>query len=79
MTHLSLSVCVMHKDGSWDYLYEFISTLEEADLLAQYAMSMRTNETDLIFIFPGWNRGINKDPELWKKAAMLAQMYPREK
>lgn len=79
MRNLNLSVCVMHDDKSWELLYEYIPTWEEADLIAQYAMAMRTSERDLIFIFPGNNRGINKDPELWVRAVKLAQKYVREK
>jgi hypothetical protein len=68
----------MHEDKTWERLYEHIPTWEEADLIAQYAMQMRTNNMDLIFVFPGWNRGIDKDPELWAKANKLAQEYVKE-
>lgn len=75
MPALNLSVCIMHEDNTWEHLYEHIPTWEEADLVAQYAMTMRTNVMDLIFVFPGWNRGIDGDPELWIKASKLAQEY----
>jgi hypothetical protein len=65
----------MHEDKSWEVLYEHIPSWKEADLIAQYAMNMRTNVMDLIFVFPGWNRGIDRDPELWTKANKLAQKY----
>lgn len=73
MPGLNISVCILRKDNSWDYLYENISTWEEADLIAQYAMNMRTDVSELIFVFPGWNRGIDNDPELWAKACKLAK------
>lgn len=76
---MNLSVCIMHEDKSWEVLYEHIPSWKEADLIAQYAMNMRTNEMDLIFVFPGWNRGIDRDPELWAKANKLAQKYVAEK
>ena len=79
MQHLNLTVCVMHRDKSWDRLFEYIPTWEEADLIAQYAMNTRLDEYDLIFIFPGWNRGIDKNPELWVKANKLAQQYVSER
>lgn len=75
MQHLDISVCLMHEDQSYDVLYNHISTWEEADLLAQYAMDMRTNYMDLIFVFPGYNRGIKNDPKLWTRASVLAQEY----
>ena len=75
MPALNLSVCIMHEDKTWECLYDYIPTWEEADLIAQYAMTMRTNEMDLIFVFPGWNRGINRDDKTWIKACKLAQEY----
>lgn len=75
MISLNLSVCIMHEDKTWEYLYDHIPTWEEADLIAQYAMNMRVNEMDLIFVFPGWNRGINNNPELWSEATKLTQEY----
>jgi hypothetical protein len=65
----------MHEDKSWEVLYDHIPTWEEADLIAQFAMTMKTNANDLIFVFPGWNRGINNNPELWVEANKLAQEY----
>lgn len=73
-----LSVCVMHDNGTYEVLYDHIPSWEEADLVAQYAMCMRFDKVnDLIFIFPGWNRGIDKKPELWIKANCLAQEYAK--
>lgn len=79
MIPLNLSVCVMHEDGTWDYLYEYIPTWEEADLVAQYAMSMKTDVMDLIFVFPGNNRNLPADKALWTRANKLAQKYVAEK
>ena len=76
---LNLSVCVMHEDHSYDVLYNHIATWDEADLLAQYAMGLRTTYADLIFVFPGWNRGIKDDPNLLSKAEVLAQEYAYRK
>lgn len=76
-TSKSLCVCVLYKDGTFKSLYEFIPTWEEAELLAQYAMCFRRSIEDLIFIFPGYNIGIDKKPELWKKAQELAKEYER--
>lgn len=76
--NLSLSVCVKHDDRTYEVLYDYIPSWEEADLLAQYAMNMKDDENDLIFIFPGWNRGIDKRPDLWEKACALAQEYRTE-
>ena len=76
---MNLTVCVMHPDFTFERLYEYIPTWEEADLIAQYAMNTRVDMNDLIFIFPGWNRGIDKNPELWAKATGLAQKYVAEK
>ena len=79
MIPLNLTVCLMHRNNTFDTLYEHIPTWEEADLIAQYAMCMRTNYDDVVFVFPGWNRSINEKPELWKKAAGLAQKYIAER
>ena len=79
MVPLNLSVCVLHENGKWEYLYEFIPTWEEADLLAQYAMTMKSNAMDLIFVFPGYNRSIKYvSPPLWTKVCKLAQKYEAE-
>ena len=79
MPSFNLSVCVMHPNYEWDYLFEHIPTLKEADLIAQYAMCMRTSYDDVIFIFPGYNRSIDENPKLWIKATKLAQQYAAEK
>ena len=55
-------------------LYECIENLEEVDLLAQYAM-LHKRDDELIFISGGWNRGINRKPELYEKARLLAEEY----
>ena len=76
---LNLSVCIMHPNNKWEYLFEHIPTWEEADLIAQYAMCMRTSYNDVIFIWPGYNRSIIENHELWVKANKLAQQYAAEK
>jgi len=58
-------------------LYDCISTIEEADLLAQLAMSNKKDINELIFISAGWNRDIKSDPELYNRALQLAEEYPR--
>jgi hypothetical protein len=55
-------------------LYEFIEKITEADLLAQLAMCFK-DDNELIYIMPGWNRGINRNPEEYKKALELAEKY----
>ena len=60
-------------------LYECIETMEEAEILAQFAMCNKRTE-ELIFITPGWNRSIDRyDPELYNRALQLAEEYKREK
>lgn len=78
-TYKNLSVCILFEDGTFKSLYEFIPTWEEAELLAQYAMCLKRSIGDLIFIFPGYNKGIDKNPELWKKAQELAKEYEVER
>jgi hypothetical protein len=58
-------------------LYEFINTIDEADLLAQLAMCNKRQD-ELIIIMPGWNRGINEKPELYQRALKLAEEYKAE-
>lgn len=74
-TFLSLDVCKLDKDRKLcDRLYESIPTFEEADLLAQLAMSEK-KDNELIIIMPGWNRGIQKYPEYYERAKLLAEEY----
>lgn len=55
-------------------LYENIPTLEDAYLLAQYAMSQK-HDNELIIIMPGWNKGIKDDKGLYNRASKLAKKY----
>jgi len=64
--------------GEKTILYDCINDIVEADLLAQ--LSMCNKEVDeLIFICAGWNRGINKNPELYEKALQSAEKYPNNR
>jgi 16S rRNA G966 N2-methylase RsmD len=60
--------------GKMTNLYEFIKDLKSADLLAQLAMTNK-KDYELIFISPGYNRGIYKNPKEYKKALELAEKY----
>lgn len=79
---LSLSVFKLIRDPKTNtekrkVLYSCIPTYEEADLLAQYAMS-RKEDNEVIAIFPGWNRGVCRNEELREKAMKLAEQYKHE-
>jgi hypothetical protein len=55
-------------------LYKDIDNIDDALLLAQLAMSNKTNIDELIFITPGWNKGIEtSDPKAYKRALELAE------
>ena len=57
-------------------LYDNIDTIEEAYILAQYAMNKnRTSLNQLIIIFPGWNIGLEDTQELSYLAQYLAEKY----
>jgi len=55
-------------------LYDCIDDIQEADLLAQLAMSNKKAD-ELIFICAGWNRGIKGDSELYSRTLKLAEEY----
>lgn len=78
---MMFSVCRLDSQaGEYIKLYDCIETLEEAYLLAQYSMKThRTSESQLIFIFPGWNIGIEEKPEMYQKAVKLAKKYKCKK
>jgi len=59
-------------------LYDYINDIKEADLLAQLAMRYK-NVNELIFICAGWNRGIENNPEEYKKALELAEEYDSQR
>ena len=58
-------------------IYEDISNYEDANLLAQLAMSDKEDD-ELIVIMPGWNKGIKSDKELYNKALQLAEKHKAE-
>ena len=66
-------------DQKHTVLYDSIETIEEADLLAQLAMSNKYYTNDLIFINAGWNRDIKSSPELYNRALELAEEYKSER
>jgi hypothetical protein len=47
-------------------------------MLAQLEMSRKTNWDELIVIFPGWNKGIKENPDLYEKALELEAKYKEE-
>lgn len=72
---LDLSVGKVNKrTNTWQRLYEGISTFEEADLLAQLAMTEKEVD-ELIVIMPGWNRGIKNYPPIHQRSMLLAEKY----
>jgi hypothetical protein len=74
--HGGLSVCKMNlEDCNTETLYNNIPTMEEAVLLSQLAMCNKENH-ELIYILPGWNRGIDtRSPEEYTRALELANKY----
>lgn len=70
---MDFAVWKINDDGKRTCLYNHIENINDADLLAQYAMNQKSIE-ELIYIMPGSNRGINRTPE-YKKALQLAQKY----
>lgn len=74
--HLALSICKINNNtGKKTTLYNNISTFEEARLLSQLAMLEKEELSDLIYICAGWNLGIKRFPNEYKKALMLAEKY----
>lgn len=60
-------------------LYDYISDMNDVELLAQLAMSQRDSDYDeLIYIMPGSNRSIKRNPEEYQKALELAEQYKNE-
>ena len=76
----SFSVCKFrknrNKDGMSKYnkLYDCISNLEDAYLLAQLAMSEKEPD-ELVFIFPGFNVSLENYKADYKRALCLAEAY----
>ena len=71
------TVCIINtRTAKIRELYGCIETIEEAYVLSQYAMSFqRKNDNELVFIFPGWNIGIQNRPEMLAYAKRLAEEY----
>lgn len=70
-----MTVCKLNQvNHTHTELYNCIETMEEAELLAQLAM-LDKRDDELIFIFPGWNRGINKNQQEYERALQLAEEY----
>lgn len=68
-----LGVSIYNMDtGKLDRKYENIYNYDDAMLLAQLAMSEKL-PNELVVIMPGWNLGIKKNNELYKKALVLAE------
>jgi hypothetical protein len=73
-----ISVVKINVDAKkYKRLYECIESFEEAELLAQLAMSDK-DERELIMITPGWNRSIRNNAEEYQKALELAKKYKIE-
>jgi hypothetical protein len=67
------TICKMStRDNSYTRLYEGIETYEEVELLSQLAMNNKRDD-ELIFIFAGWNTGLDKDQ--YRQALILAEKY----
>lgn len=71
---LSLSVQVIDMfTGNLERKYDHIPSYEEADLLAQLAMSQKKDLNKLVVILPGWHRTM-KGEEL-ERATRLSIEY----
>lgn len=81
----SYAVLILHRsDGSLSHAYDYIETLEEAYMLAQYAMQHDRRlydkwwQDDIVLIAPGSNRAIDRDETYYKTAQRLAEKYKAE-
>ena len=80
----SFTVCLLYPNGKLEHLYEYIEDIDEAYMLAQYAMQhdrekARSWRRDgLILIAPGSNRAIDRDETYYKTAQRLAEKYKAE-
>lgn len=73
---MSYSVCKLDTNtNTYITLYDCIENISDAELLAQFAMTKRRDFNELIFMFPGWNRSIDKNETEYKKALKLANEY----
>ena len=74
------SVCKLSRySKKYEKLYDFIENFEDAFLLSQLAMSEKKDD-ELIFIFPGWNLGIEQEKykDAYERALQLAYKYKAE-
>lgn len=70
-----LAVSIFNKEEqTLNRIYEGINNYEDAAILAQLAMSNKS-ECELVVIMPGWNHGIKDNKELYEKALKLAEYY----
>lgn len=69
---LSIRKYNMSKEELESPIYDNISSLDEAFLLAQYAMKNKAND-ELIVIMPGWNQELTNEEK--ERAIELAQKY----
>ena len=66
-----------NRKDMYEHLYDCISTMEEAILLAQLAMTEKRDD-ELVFILPGSNLSIDRRVEFqeeYEKALELAKKY----
>lgn len=79
--HFDLSVAKLPVGTDFKRLHGHIESYEDANLLAQLEMSRKSQRReyhDLIVIFPGWNVGIENNPDLYEKALQLEAKYKEE-
>lgn len=58
--------------GKVTMLYDYLDSLEDAYLLSQLAMT-RKEDWEVVYIYPGPNKSIHRDGELYKRALDLEQ------
>ncbi len=78
--YLGSSVAIIKAHNGFEYrkIHDNIDTIEDAYMLAQLEMSRKTNWDELIIIFPGWNKGIKDNPDLYERALELEAKYKEE-
>lgn len=72
MTHLSIAL-LDTISGQYSVIYESIPNYEQAELLAQLAISQKNNINKLVVVLPGWSRKIDEDEMQY--ALKLADKY----
>lgn len=78
--YIGSSVAVIKAHNGFEYrkIHDNIDTIEDAYTLAQLEMSRKTNWDELIIIFPGWNKGIKDNHDLYEKALELEAKYKED-